>query len=129
MNITNFMLEDAIGVFIGFILFFLIMICPGYVIGWILNLFDFRERRPFVRYLIANLLSVAISPILFYLTYRIVSRTFTFVAMFGLLAAFVVILLHRSDSLFFLRLGQHLIKVLYGEHALLLAFGSSLRPS
>lgn len=101
MSITNFMLQDTFGVFVAFLLFPLTMIFPGYVVGWVLNLFDFRERRPFVRFGIANLLSIAISPILFFLTYRIASKDFTFVMMFGFLAAFALILLRRNDSLSF----------------------------
>jgi hypothetical protein len=95
------MLQDAIGVFIAFLFFPLIMIFPGYVVGWLMNLFDFRERQPFVCFGIANLLSIAIGPILFFLTDRIVSRDFTFVVMFGFLLAFVIILMRKSDSLSF----------------------------
>src|SRR5690242_6705924 len=92
------MLQDALGVLVAFLLFPLIMIFPGYVAGWALGLFNFRERRPVVRFVIANLLSIAISPVLFFLTYRIISRDFTFVLMFGFVAVFGLILLHTRDT-------------------------------
>jgi hypothetical protein len=70
---------------------------PGYVTGYIFDLFDFKIRQPPVRLGISLLLSCGISPILFFLTYRLVSNAFTLIFLFGFIAAFFWILFRERD--------------------------------
>jgi hypothetical protein len=67
------------GVLTGFLLFALIFIPPGYVTGFALDLFDFRHRSWLSRFGFALLFSSAIVPVIFFLTYRMVSEIFTFI--------------------------------------------------
>jgi hypothetical protein len=90
-------MQDLFGVLSGVILFPFILVIPGYVVCYLFNLFDFRSRQPLVRFGIGLLLSCGISPILFFLTYRLISNTFTFFVLFGLTTAFASILFRERD--------------------------------
>lgn len=68
MTDVNFMLQDIQSTLLGFVLFPLVLIVPGYVLGWWLDLFDFRRRLLHSRLALALSLSFAVSPILFYLS-------------------------------------------------------------
>jgi len=46
------------------------MFAPGYVAGWALDLFEFRQRRPILRLILAVPLTIAICPMLSYLLAR-----------------------------------------------------------
>jgi hypothetical protein len=84
---SNFMLQDIISTFLGFLLFPVVLMVPGYIAGWMLDLFDFRERRLHSRLALSLLFSVAISPVLFYL----LSSLFSFRGVFLVLTlAFIV---------------------------------------
>lgn len=72
----NFTFQDLLGSAAAFITYPLVMLFPGYVIGWMLDLFDFRKRQLLTRHVIAIVVSVALTPILVYL--------------FSLLTSFVV---------------------------------------
>jgi hypothetical protein len=65
----SFTLQDILGSFLAFFLFSLVFVIPGYVLGWGLNLFDFRNRLLAVRYLLGIVLSNVLSPILLFLVY------------------------------------------------------------
>jgi hypothetical protein len=94
--LTNFTVQDIVGVLSGFILFALIFIPSGYVAGFALDLFDFRSRRWFIRFGFALLISSAIAPAIFFLAYRLVSETFIFLVVFGFAALFLLQLLRQS---------------------------------
>ena len=81
----NFSQQDILGTFLAFFLFVFIFLFPGYVLGWLLNLFNFRKRLPWVRYLLGIVLSNAFSPIIFFLTYRFLGTfiTFSLIIMFA----------------------------------------------
>ncbi len=83
----NFMLQDISSTLLGFLIFPLVLIVPGYVAGWLLNLFDFRMRFLHSRLALSLLLSVSISPILFYLS----SSLFLFVEAFFVMASFFIV--------------------------------------
>ncbi|MFN8398713.1 MAG: hypothetical protein U0X74_01765 [Anaerolineales bacterium] len=85
MTELNFMLQDIISTVIGFLFFPLLLIMPGYVVGWLLNVFNFRERLLHSRFAFSLVLSVSVAPILFYLT----SALFSFIAVFVLVGLFV----------------------------------------
>lgn len=66
----NFMLSDLIGVSAAFFLFPLFLFIPGYVCGWLLDAFGFRQRSLLARFAASVALSVGISPILAYLSWH-----------------------------------------------------------
>lgn len=101
----NFTMQDVLGTFVGFILYSFIMIAPGYVLGWVLNVFSFRERLPPVQYLIGIVLSNVFSPILFFLTYFYFGSTVSIIVMFVIVISWVcIVFLHyvRKESPSFL---------------------------
>jgi hypothetical protein len=114
MPITNYTAQDLLGVFSGVLLFTLVLVIPGYVTGSIFDLFDFKKRQPLVRFGIGLLLSCAISPILFFLTSRLVSNTFTLIVLFGFAGVFALILYGERDlGMFFKSMaGNRLAKMI-----------------
>ncbi|MBV6396467.1 MAG: hypothetical protein HFACDABA_02065 [Anaerolineales bacterium] len=89
----NYTLQDILSSALAFALFPLVIVIPGYVSGWVFDLFDFRKRQPLVRFVLALVLSIAISPILFFLTYRLISGAFTLFLILVFLIAFMGIIL------------------------------------
>lgn len=63
----NFTLQDIFDSLLAFLIFPLVLLFPGYVISYVLNLFDFKRRRLLTKYIIAIVTSVAVVPVLFYL--------------------------------------------------------------
>lgn len=86
MTETNFMLQDIGSTLLGFLIFPLVLMVPGYLAGWWLNILDFRARLLHSRLALSLLLSVAISPVIFYL----LSSLFSFAASFLAMALFFV---------------------------------------
>src|SRR5579863_6056398 len=66
----NFMIADLLGTSAAFFLFTLVIFVPGYVLGWLADLFSFRRRSRLARFAIAVALSVGVSPILTYLLWH-----------------------------------------------------------
>jgi hypothetical protein len=66
----NFTVVDTLGTFKACLALFPFVFAPGYVAGWALDLFEFRQRRPIVRLILAVPLSIAICPMLSYLLAR-----------------------------------------------------------
>jgi hypothetical protein len=79
------------------LLFVPVLLAPGYVTGYLLDLFDFRKRQIAVRFGLGLILSCVISPILFFLTYRIGADFLAVIVQLGLVAAFVLILFRERD--------------------------------
>jgi hypothetical protein len=98
MNSLSFTLQDIIGSLLAFLLFPLVMLLPGYVIGWIFNLFRFRERLLFVRVLFSLVLSISICPILIYLPYRLVSVTLVWLMLIAFVIVFIWLIMLESRS-------------------------------
>jgi hypothetical protein len=94
----NFTLQDILGAALAFCLFPLVIILPGYVSGWALDLFDFRLRQPIVRLGIGLVLSFAVSPIVLDLTSSLLSLNFSLLILGGFSAAFAVIFLKEKSS-------------------------------
>ena len=88
---VNFTMQDLIGSLLAFLLFVLVFVFPGYVLGWGLNLFDFRNRLPTVRYLLSIVLSNVLSPILLFLAYFFLGKTMAFWLVFGVAIAWGII--------------------------------------
>ncbi len=89
---SNFTLQDIASTSLATVLFSLIYVAPGYVIGWLFDLFDFRKRLPATRFVIAIVLSIAISPIITFLTWHLISVTATFITLGGFAIVFIIIL-------------------------------------
>ena len=89
----NFTFQDILGATLAFCLFPLVIVFPGYIVGWALDLFDFRRRQPIVRLGIGLVLSFVVSPIVLHLTSSLLSFNFALLTLAGFAAAFVVIIL------------------------------------
>ena len=66
----NYTIVDALGALKACIALTPVMLAPGYVIGWILNLFEFRQRRAILRFVLSVPLTIAICPMFSYLLAR-----------------------------------------------------------
>ncbi len=66
----NFTVADTLGIIKACLALLPLMFAPGYVVGWALNLFEFRRRRPVLRLILAVPLSIALCPMLSYLLAR-----------------------------------------------------------
>lgn len=85
--LTNFTLQDLLGTSLAFFLFPLVFFTPGLLVGWGFNLFEFKQRSGWMQAGLAVILSFSISPILFFLGWRLISFSFTLgVFLVGLLA-------------------------------------------
>lgn len=91
--LDNFTIQEILGSILGFFLFPFVIVIPGYVVGWLLNLFDFRNRLVAVRFLIALILSNAVTPIVLYLAYSLVSADFAIAILSACFVAWLVILI------------------------------------
>ena len=95
----NFTLQDILSAALAFCLFPLVIVFPGYVFGWLFDLFDFRLRRLFVRLAIGLALSFAVSPIVLYLTSSLISFNFALLTLGGFALAFTVIAFRQKYAL------------------------------
>ncbi len=66
----NFTVVDTFGTLKASLALLPFMFAPGYVLGWVLDLFEFRRRRPILRLILAVPLTIAICPMLSYLLAR-----------------------------------------------------------
>jgi len=94
---TNFTIQDIARTSLAVVLFSLIYVSPGYLAGWLFDLFDFRSRSSATRLVIAIVLSMAISPILTFLTWHLLSVAATFVT-FGAIALAALIIFFRTKG-------------------------------
>jgi len=70
----NFTLQDTLSLLFATLLFPIVLVFPGYVIGWFLDIFSFSKRTFFTQYVISIALSNALTPIILYLAYRFASN-------------------------------------------------------
>ena len=66
-------IQDFFGSTIAIILFPIISLIPGYIIGWTFDLFKFRKRSQIAKYIISIVLSNAVVPIFSYLVSQFLS--------------------------------------------------------
>jgi len=66
----NFTVVDTLGTLKACLALLPFIFAPGYAAGWVLDLFEFRQRRPILRLILAVPLSIAICPMLSYLLAR-----------------------------------------------------------
>ena len=93
----NFTLQDIFGSLLAFLFFSLIFIAPGYITGWLLDLFDFKRHSPAVRFVIAIVLSMAICPIILFLVYHFTSAKATIFLLLLIGIVFAIILVKTKQ--------------------------------
>lgn len=64
------MLQDILGISIAIFLFSFVFIFPGYMMGWMLRIFNFRNRTLLGQIVIAITVSVSVSPAAIFIVYR-----------------------------------------------------------
>jgi hypothetical protein len=69
----NYTQQDITGSLLATALFPIVLLIPGYVIGWAFDIFDFRKRQLIAKHIIGIVLSNAVSPISLFLIYRFTS--------------------------------------------------------
>jgi hypothetical protein len=69
----HFMRADLVECLAAICLYPLLVFIPGYVIGWLADLFDFRRRTPEFRIAVSVPLSISTCPVLIYLAGRFAS--------------------------------------------------------
>ncbi|HYM06643.1 MAG TPA: hypothetical protein VEU11_08800 [Terriglobales bacterium] len=92
----SFMVSDVIATSAAFFIFALFLFVPGYVCGWLADVFDFKKRSLLARFAISIPLSIGICPILTYLLWRW-SLTAVWIAYGACWIAFVAMFIHDSD--------------------------------
>jgi hypothetical protein len=95
MPVHNFMLDDIKGALAAIALFPLFVLIPGYVLAWLLDLFEFRGRTLGFRVCLSVALSIAVCPIVTYLLGRMISM-YAVGAFYAAAAAVFVWLLSRE---------------------------------
>lgn len=66
----NFTVVDTLGTLKASLALLPFLFAPGYVVGWAIDLFEFRQRCPILRLILAVPLTIAICPMLSYLLAR-----------------------------------------------------------
>jgi hypothetical protein len=69
----NFTEVDTLGTLKACLALLPFMVAPGYVVGWVLDLFEFRQRRPILKLSVSVPLSIAICPMLSYVLARVLT--------------------------------------------------------
>lgn len=88
----SFTIQDIASTSLAVVLFSFVYIAPGYATAWLCNLFDFRKRLSATRLVIAIVVSMAISPILTFLTWHLLSVTAAVIILVIFAIATVIIL-------------------------------------
>lgn len=91
----NYMLADWLGILVSFSLFPVLAVVPGYAFGWLLDILRFRNRTLWFRLTLSIPLSIALGPILSYLTSRLFSLEAAEVG-YGVLCVYVLFLAIRG---------------------------------
>src|SRR5437868_4746980 len=89
------MRADLLGSLQAIALFPLFVLVPGYAAAWALQLFDFRSRSTAFRLALSIPLSIALCPILTYLTARFLSMQAVWV-IYGVAAFYFIATLRRG---------------------------------
>ena len=83
----NYTIHDTFSLILAMLLFTTVSVFPGYVIGWVINIFSFRQRTFPVQYVVAIALSNALIPVLLFLQYRYFSNRYGI----GLIVVFFIL--------------------------------------
>ncbi|HEU0293433.1 MAG TPA: hypothetical protein VFR47_11895, partial [Anaerolineales bacterium] len=87
----NSAFPDLPGVLLACALFLLVFMTPGYTLGWVLNIFGFKNLSSILAHFFAVILSNAVLPIIVYLSHRYISGKFTLSFLLILGAVYVAI--------------------------------------
>ena len=88
-----YMLADLGGSLAAVAVYPLFTFIPGYVVAWLLDLFEFRRRTFVGRFVVSVPLSIAVCPVAVYLAGRFLSMGAVWTLFIGLWAAFAILLL------------------------------------
>jgi hypothetical protein len=88
---AGFMLSDLARTSEAVLLFSVVVVMPGYVFAWLLNILHFRQRRPLTRLAISVPLSIGICPIITYSCWRLFSPAVWF--FYGACSVLFIVLL------------------------------------
>ena len=94
--VHHFMQADLLTSLAAICLYPLLLVIPGYAIGWLSDLFAFRQRTPAFRFALSIPLSISTSPILIYLIGRFASMKVTGVALAATWVYFIVLLVRHG---------------------------------
>lgn len=97
MSWDNFLVQDVLRSAMGFGVFPLLLFVPGYVVGWMLDLLQFRTRSLTARCALSLVLSIAVAPIVTFLLARFIAMQAAFGFYFVAAVAFCAILI--TDAL------------------------------
>src|SRR5437773_362861 len=96
---TSFMISDLLATSVAFFLFALVIFIPGYVFGWLVDVFGFRGRSLLARFAISVPVSVGVCPILTYLLWHW-SITAVWVLHAACWITFLALLIHERNIWF-----------------------------
>jgi len=98
--VLNYTIQDIFGTVLALILFSLIFVFPGYVTGWILNLFDFKRRTAVSQMILAMTISASVVPACLFLIYRFTSSSvvIAFLVFLAAIAIYLYIKFYKSSS-------------------------------
>ncbi len=119
---SYFMLHDIFGIVLAFILFLLIFLFPGYIVGYVINFLGFKYRHELTKYIFAIVISASIVPIIIYLisiavTLNFAKYIFVFPFIWFLHLNSTNIKRIKTDGVVFARVS------LYQKNALIIAAG------
>jgi hypothetical protein len=66
----NFTIQDVLGILLGLCMYPFVFVFPGYVAGWLINLFNFRDRTSMTQVIMAMCISASVVPSALFLVYR-----------------------------------------------------------
>lgn len=89
----NYTLLDLSGALSALVLFPIFLLVPGYVFGWILNIFEFRAKSLTERVLLSTALSFAIAPIVAAILARVASLSAVNLVFLFITAVFAALLI------------------------------------
>jgi hypothetical protein len=96
--VHNYTVSDILGALKAVALFSIFLFTPGYVVGWLLNLFAFRAKLLTERILLSVPLSVGFSPIIAVLLARFGSLNIAVASFVGLAIVFVGCVVYEAFS-------------------------------
>jgi len=98
MPTEHFTRDDAVGILLGAILFAPFLLSPGFVLGWVCNLLDFRKQPLVWRLIMSVPFSIAFFPIVNFLVGAYISWTALWILYGGLAVGFVLIFLRERNE-------------------------------
>jgi hypothetical protein len=96
---SNFTLQDLFGIMVAFSLYPLIFVFPGYVTGWALNLFEFRDRTLVGQIIMSMTISASVVPATIFLVYRFSSSRVVIGLLFflAIVAIYICVRYYKKD--------------------------------